>query len=349
MSFIDQIRDVAARSKIALNSALTEEATKTSVILPLIRAFGFDVFDLNEVVPEFISDVGTKKGEKVDFALKINGKIVALIEVKPISASLGNVQYNQLYRYFSVTEARLAVLTNGREIWFFSDTDAKNIMDKKPFFKFDLNNFDDRDVAELSKFHKGDFDIENILEAASNLKYANAAAAYIKDQLASPGEEFTKLVARQIYDGSITKGVVELMKPAIVAALDNVIRDRIQEKLGVTFQPPKAEERPASTSDTEGDIQTTADETQAFLIVRAIGAKLLDVNRITIRDAKTYCSVFVDDNNRKPICRFYFNAKSVRHIGIFDASKTETRHELKSLGEIYVHAPQIEAAITAYA
>ena len=117
---------------------MTEEATKTSVIMPFIQALGFDVFNLDEVIPEFTTDVGTKKGEKVDYAVKMAGKISMLIEAKPISAKLGDSQYTQLFRYFTVTDARLAILTNGHEAWFFSDTEELNKMDKKPFFKFNF-------------------------------------------------------------------------------------------------------------------------------------------------------------------------------------------------------------------
>ncbi|WP_230382998.1 type I restriction endonuclease [Paracoccus shanxieyensis] len=152
--FIQAIEALASRSMVAERQALTEEATKTAMILPFLQTLGFDVFSLDEVVPEFIADVGVKKGEKVDFALKIDGKIAMLVEVKPISSKLGDTQYSQLFRYFTVTEARLAILTNGREAWFFSDTDEPNKMDKKPFFKFDFQKHDRVQVQELSRFRK---------------------------------------------------------------------------------------------------------------------------------------------------------------------------------------------------
>jgi hypothetical protein len=148
--FFELIDALATRSKSAERQALTEEATKTAVVLPFIQALGFDVFNLDEVVPEFISDVGTKKGEKVDFVVKIDGKIVMLVEAKPISSKLGDNQYSQLFRYFAVTEARLAILTNGREAWFFSDTEAQNKMDQKPFFKFDFQKYDRSQALELA-------------------------------------------------------------------------------------------------------------------------------------------------------------------------------------------------------
>lgn len=353
MDFATRVKELAKRSSHASKLALTEEATKTSVILPFIQALGFDVFNLDEVVPEYISDVGLKKGEKVDFVVKIDGKLSILIEAKPISMSLGSAQYSQLYRYFGVTDARLAILTNGKEVWFFSDIDEPNRMDKKPFFTFDLQSHDEGQVLKLAGFQKSSFSMEAILEAASSLKYTNKAAAYIKKQLASPDDEFLKLVGRQIYEGSLTKTVLEQIRPAIQASLDEVIRDRIQDKLNIAFRAdaPPVEVVPTKTADDidqKSDIVTTQDENQAFMIIRAISSRLIDVERITLRDSKSYCSVFVDDNNRKPVCRFYFNGKSVRSVGVFDDQKVEERIVIEKLSEIYALCGKIEKAISAY-
>ncbi|TDK41118.1 type I restriction endonuclease [Antarcticimicrobium luteum] len=351
--FVQLVEGLAERSRVAERQAVTEEATKTSVILPLLQAWGFDVFSLNEVIPEFVADVGTKKGEKVDFAVKIDGKIAMLVEAKPITSKLGDAQFNQLFRYFSVTEARLAILTNGREAWFFSDTDAPNKMDKKPFFKFDFQSYDAVQVEELSRFRKESFAIDQIIEAASTLKYTRAASNYLKAQLEDPDDEFVRLVGRQIYDGSITKNVAEQLKPAIQAALDELIRDRIQDKLSITF-------RNNSNADTskvsdEGDaaknddgIVTTEEEIEAHRIVRAIGAKIVDVSRIAIRDAKSYCAILMDDNNRRPICRLYFNSPTNKSVVIFDADKNEQKYKIASIEELYQYAEAFEAVITAY-
>lgn len=235
--FEAKIESLTGRSKSAERQAMTEEATKTSVIMPFIQALGFDVFDLDEVVPEFTTDVGTKKGEKVDYALKISGKIAMLLEAKPISMKLGDTQYSQLFRYFTVTDARLAILTNGREVWFFSDTEEPNKMDQKPFFKFDLQKHDKDQIEDLARFHKDRFEVGSIIEAASSLKYTRDAAAFLKRQLDDPDEDFVRFVGRQIHDGSVTKSVLEQIKPALQSALDQIIRDRIQDKLSITFQP----------------------------------------------------------------------------------------------------------------
>jgi hypothetical protein len=354
MTFAERIKDLSRRSKNASKHALTEEATKTSVVLPMLQAFGFDPFNLDEVLPEFVADVGLKKGEKVDFVLKIGGKLTVLIEVKPISMALGTAQYSQLYRYFGVTDARLAVLTNGREIWFFSDIDEPNKMDKKPFFTFDLQSFDEGQILDLARFQKDQFSMDGIIEAASNLKFATIAASYLKKQLENPDDEFVRVLGKQIYNGSLTKSVVEQLRPAIQSALELVIRDRIQDKLSVAFRPePAAPEvtvsKQAEDATPSSDIETTQEEMLAFMIVRAIAARVIDIERVTLRDSKSYCSVFVDDNNRKPVCRFYFNGKTLRYVGVFDGYKVEERKQIEMLSDIYKYAATIEAAVKQYA
>lgn len=355
MDFSQKIRDLANRSKHATAYAMTEEATKTSVVMPFLQTLGFDVFNLEEVVPEFIADVGIKKGEKIDFAVRLDGKVAILLEAKPINMPLGAAQYSQLYRYFAVAGARLAILTNGREIWFFSDIQERNKLDAKPFFTFDLQNYDEAQVDELARFHKSNFDIERILEAASKLNRTEEAASYLKKQLTSPDDEFVKHIGRQIYDGSLTKAVIEELRPAIQAALDKIVRDRIQERLGVTFssetsQPQSVDTKDQSISEPEvSDTETTEEEKLAFLIVRAIASKIVAVDRVTIRDAKSYCAVLMDDNNRKTICRLHFNGKSAKFIGLFDSEKNETRHQISEPAEIYKFSEQILQSISNFA
>ena len=74
---------------------------------------GYDIFDPTEVVPEFTADVGTKKHEKVDFAIMMDGVPVLLIDAKKTGADLGGEYVSQLLRYFNVTEARFGILTDG--------------------------------------------------------------------------------------------------------------------------------------------------------------------------------------------------------------------------------------------
>ena len=69
MDFIEEIRNLSARITKQKDVTQTEEATKTAFVMPFINLLGYDVFNPTEVVPEFTADVGTKQGEKVDYAI----------------------------------------------------------------------------------------------------------------------------------------------------------------------------------------------------------------------------------------------------------------------------------------
>ena len=97
MDFIERLQSLSKKISQVGSSLETEEATKNALIMPFLHSvLGYDVFDPSEVVPEFNADTGTKKGEKVDFALKIDGKTTILLEVKPITSSLGSRPINPL-------------------------------------------------------------------------------------------------------------------------------------------------------------------------------------------------------------------------------------------------------------
>lgn len=160
----------AIQSKITTGGKFsTEEATKNGLVLPLISALGYNVFDTDEVTPEDTADFANKKGEKVDYAVKINGQTVMLIECKQLSVSLSSQHIGQLYRYFTTSDVHIAVLTNGNDYWFFTDSEKKNIMDREPYMKLHMGK---ATVEELAKFE--DYKKENIskLDVAKGIQYS---------------------------------------------------------------------------------------------------------------------------------------------------------------------------------
>lgn len=153
-------------------SDMTEEATKTALIMPFFTMLGYDVFDPQEFVPKFVCDVGTKKGEKVDYVILSEGESIILIEAKRAGMKLQKQQQNQLYRYFSVTHSRIAILTNGLQYNFYSDINSPNVMDADPFFSFNILNDDPcLFIQTLELFIKDSLDISRILSEAVFLKY----------------------------------------------------------------------------------------------------------------------------------------------------------------------------------
>ncbi len=105
MDFIDEVKQFAGRIAKMKDSIQTEEATKTSMIMPFFRLLGYDVFNPLEFVPEYTADVGIKKGEKVDYAImNEDGKPLILIEAKWCGENLDK-HASQLFCYFATTSA----------------------------------------------------------------------------------------------------------------------------------------------------------------------------------------------------------------------------------------------------
>jgi len=159
MDFIEQLQTLSVRIRKQRVQIQTEEATKHAFVLPFIGILGYDIFDSNEVVPEFAADVGLKKGEKVDYAIMREGKIVMLFECKKCGADLDFSQASQLYRYFSVREAKIGILTDGIIYRFYTDLEQPNRMDEKPFMEFNMLDIQEPMVAELKKLTKDAFNL----------------------------------------------------------------------------------------------------------------------------------------------------------------------------------------------
>lgn len=53
-----------------------------------------------------------------------------------------------------------------------------------------------------------------------------------------------------------------------------------------------------------------------------------------MRDAKSYCAVLLDDNNRKTIARLHFKSPTARFLGTF-AGKDETRDAVEGSVDLY--------------
>ena len=88
MRFLDEVKALSKQCSQRIKFLDTEEATKTSLVLPFIKLLGYDYHDPTEVIPEFTADLGTKRGEKVDYALIHSGNPAILVECKTYGSPL---------------------------------------------------------------------------------------------------------------------------------------------------------------------------------------------------------------------------------------------------------------------
>ncbi|CUX59695.1 type I restriction endonuclease [Agrobacterium genomosp. 13] len=348
MSTIEEsLRAIAERVKSHSSTMATEEAVKTAVVLPFLRSLGYDVFDPSEVVPEFTADAVGKKGEKVDYAIKIENEVRILIECKPISVALDKKHLDQLYRYFSVTNAKFAILTNGRTFNFYTDLEAPNKLDARPFFVFDVTDFNSGIVNELRKFEKSSFDVEAILATAERLKYTSGIKQVISKLIEEPTEEFVRIASTGVYDGRMTAQVREMLTGVVRTAFREVIMDTVKSRLSSALaDTEEVIEKIDAPVEDEPEIVTTEEEREGYMIVKAIVRDTISPARVVMRDQKSYCGVLIDNNNRKPLTRLHFN-RSIKYIGLFDG-ETEERLIIDSLDQIYEHSDRLRATAKRY-
>ncbi|EOY4610653.1 type I restriction endonuclease [Vibrio cholerae] len=358
MDFIERLQALAKKVSQVSGNLATEEATKNALVMPFLHSvLGYDVFDPNEVIPEFTADTGTKKGEKVDYALIKDGVVQILIECKKYGEQLSPKHASQLFRYFSVTNARIAILTNGSQYQFFTDLDAPNKMDEKPFLTLDLEDLDEHTVPEIKKLTKSSFDVESVVDAAGELKYLNQIKRILSEQFQAPEEDFVKFFTSRVYDGVQTAKVksqfLEITTKALKQFLNDSINSRLKSaigadaketiKLDVKIEP---DDESLTTSE-KPKIHTTDEEIEGFNIVKAILRQKVGVTRICARDTQSYFGILLDDNNRKPLCRLWFNTKQ-KYIGLFDEAKNETRHPIETVDDIFNFTEHLQNTLSLY-
>ncbi|MBP3763987.1 MAG: type I restriction enzyme HsdR N-terminal domain-containing protein [Bacteroidales bacterium] len=352
MDLKDHIYQIVSRWEKTKDSLATEEATKNALIMPFIMALGYDIFNPNEVLPEMTCDIGTKKGERIDYAIMQNGKPVILIECKQWEQNL-NLHDNQLLRYFTVSQAKFGILTNGLQYRFYTDLLKPNIMDEKPFLEIDLRKIKDVQIEELKKFHKSNFDIDNILSSASELKYMGQLKDVFAKEFEEPTPELIKYFGKQVYDGVFTPKIAEQFHDLFKRAISSYISEQVSSRLNAALKQNEGDamEAPASeepVTEETSKIVTTQEEIDAFNIIRAMLRKEVAVEKITMRDALSYCAILFDDNNRKPICRLHFNNLSNLRVEIFNEEGKGEKYPLATVDELYNYEPQLRNAIRRY-
>ena len=310
-----------------------------SLVVPFFSLLGYDVFNPSEFCPEYTADVGIKKGEKVDYAIFINGEPEILIECKWCGAELDK-HGSQLFRYFGTTSAKFGILTNGIIYRFFTDLDEANKMDLTPFLEINMLDIKEAQINELKKFCKEVFDKDSIFSTASELKYSNLIKELLKTELDTPSDEFVRFILSDIYEGQKNQKVVDKFKPVIKKSFNGFVNDIVNQKISSALNSSDddnkqvSEQEEATIEENHSKIVTTQEEMEAFYIVRAILAGMTDVENIVHRDTESYFGILFQDNNRKPICRINLDKKK-KQILLPDENKNFTRYYIETLSDIY--------------
>lgn len=333
----------------------TEEATKNAFVMPFIQILGYDIFNPTEVIPEHVCDIGTKKGEKVDYVIKNNDDPVLIIECKHWKENV-DAHNSQLHRYFHVSKTRFGVLTNGIIYNFYTDLEKPNIMDEKPFFSIDIEDLKDSSVKILENFTKKDYNLENILDSAEALKYIKAIRKEFEKEIETPSDEIVKLLVSRFFGKSITANRMvsfkEYTKKALTTSINESISFRLKSALSINEQIEQQEDQVKNSQpideNNDSKIVTTEEELEGFQIIKAIMREKIPADRIAYRDTLSYFGILLDDNNRKPICRLHFNTPN-KYIETFHNGKDAGEKVLlNNLDDLYIFRDKLHKTLENY-
>ncbi len=333
----------------------TEEATKNAFVMPFIQILGYDIFNPTEVIPEHVCDIGTKKGEKVDYVIKNNDDPVLIIECKHWKENV-DAHNSQLHRYFHVSKTRFGVLTNGIIYNFYTDLEKPNIMDEKPFFSIDIEDLKDSSVKILENFTKKDYNLENILDSAEALKYIKAIRKEFEKEIETPSDEIVKLLVSRFFGKSITANRMvsfkEYTKKALTTSINESISFRLKSALSINEQIEQQEDQVKNSQpideNNDSKIVTTEEELEGFQIIKAIMREKIPADRIAYRDTLSYFGILLDDNNRKPICRLHFNTPN-KYIETFHNGKDAGEKVLlNNLDDLYIFREKLHKTLENY-
>lgn len=244
MGLMDELRKISARINQQRPMMTNEVATELVSIHPFIRALGYDIGNLNEVQPQYTADARASGSERVDYAIKQQGKPIIFIESKAANKVLSENYWRQLYDYFGAEDVRFGILTNGIEYRFYADLDKDNIMDSQPFLIIDMLNINELLVKELEGFTKAGFDPERILSSARKL----AILPILDKEFRQPSKEFVRYFAKQVNPNWLEESDLEAFRPIFKQAWQEFVEQKIASRLPTVSESEAVIQDPLTTA-----------------------------------------------------------------------------------------------------
>lgn len=322
----EQLLQLSSRINSIKSKAKNEEATKQTMILPFLQILGYDIFNPEEVEPEVSCDI-TGKGDRIDYIICRNGKHEILIECKDWRQNLD--QYiAQLGKYFVASDARFAILTNGIKYMFFSDHDRANIMDKVPFFSFDITSVSDDDVAMLSGFRKDSYNTMQLLSQSQDLKYRDAILSNIRKEFSNPSKGLVSLLTSDFYKGKLHEH--------IYAKFSGIIKDCLELVLSEDWREDDKEYKD-ELEESESACKYTEDEQKIIDIVKGwLGKHETDKYHIYIRKLSDGYLRFCYNSEWWNICRIKIGWDRSLYVKICKGglAANSVRHDVKNIDNL---------------
>lgn len=283
----------------AINHSKDETQTRDNLIHPFFNILNYSKLD--DYTHEYISDMGDKKGRKVDIAITLGKKEpLILVECKSATVKLNDNHFRQLNEYCLYSpSAKVGVLTNGIIYNFYTvNSKEKKGLNSKPFFSFDLTNYDNSQLEMLAMFNRQSIEISEILQEAEDVYFLdNFDNALFKTLVET--DELAKLIFKNMGGLRSTEKALSQIKGLVNSISIKTALDRIIQK---------------EISESNSGIITTVEEIKAYNVIKTILAmsskiKPADLERITYRDLKNSFLIIVDDKQTKNICSLVFKEK----------------------------------------
>lgn len=286
-------RQISQRKQLVTN----EEMTKQSLIIPFLQLLGYNVFDPLEVRPEYDADFSFKKGEKVDYAIFRNNEPIIFIEAKSVDETL-TLHNGQLARYFNATPSvKVAILTNGIEYHFFTDLTKENIMDRDPFYIFNIESYKEIDIENIDRFRKEKFDSASIMTLAEDLVYFSNLNHTLKELFTNPSDDFLRFLIKDFSNHRVTTNVIERFRPIVKKAINTTLLEIISEGLTETASTMVVKGKSLSgrsEGTKKSKVHTTEDEMKGFKLIKEILHQAnRSIDQLAYKDTVNYFNIYV--------------------------------------------------------
>ena len=306
-----------------------EEITKDVLIRPMIQALGYDSSDPTQVKAEYSVTLPKGGRGRADYVIFQNGKPAIVMECKALGVPLDRKIQRQMLQYAHALGAFMGVVTDGDTYHCYASVEDENRVDSRPFHELLLSDPAERDEEALGLLERRSLFQKQVRVGAETflveVDQRSRLAQFLDDPATS--EEFYRIAAIE----DATKRNTELDQT--LELLQEVIRDAVGKLARGEAELP--------------EVFTTNEEYDAFLLCKGMVHGVVEPHRVEFRDSKSYASVLIDDNNRKPLCRFHFNGR-VKHVGTFGPDRQETRHAIEDLDDILKLANRLRRTARQY-
>jgi hypothetical protein len=262
---VERIKTVADQilARAGAVKGRAEEATTQALVMPLIQALGYDIWDPTEVAPGFQAEADAPASGrpfpsgKVDIAILCNGTPRIYVEVKPVDVALDGCEEALAHHFNAATAVTLGVLTNGVEWRFFTDTDIPHFMDAQPFHSSRLDALD-QGLDQLHLFNREQYSPDAIRAYATELLATTKISHFLRSELdlrdKDPSDALIRwvLTSTGLCDDAAHADRVERFTPVVKNGLSRVLRDVVRRSVSAM------DEQAAPTAARSTSIRPTA-------------------------------------------------------------------------------------------